>query len=115
MTVRKVVAGSVLAAGLGVAGLFGAGMASADASGTAADATGTNPTLNDAMGFGNVNHMSEGYNDRTGDHNGIGWLRSDQSNPDPSTFAGTNRVRLAGTGDPNTIGYQHPTKVGNGR
>jgi hypothetical protein len=119
MKVRKVVTGSVLAAGLGVAGLLCAGAASADASANATDATGTgtgtDPTLNYAMGFGNVNHMSEGYNDQNGEHNGIGWLRSDQSNPDPNTFAGTNRVRLPGTGDPNTINFQAPTKVGNGR
>ena len=37
------------------------------------------------------------------------------SKGDTSDFAGTNRVRLPGTGDPNTINYQQPTKVGNGR
>ncbi len=95
MNVRKVVAGSVLAAGLCMAGLLGSATAFAD--------NATNPTTQDAMGFGVTNHMQNGYN---GDFNGIGHLRSEQ---DPSEFAGTNRVRDA---DENTINFQTPKGVG---
>jgi hypothetical protein len=108
MTVRKVVAGSVLAAGLGVLGMLGAGSAFADASANATDATGTNPTTQDAMGFGNVNHMSEGWNNG---FNGIGHLRS-VSKGDTSDFAGTNRVKEACKA---CVSLQEPTKVGKGR
>ena len=44
MQIHKVVAGSVLAAGLGVAGLLGSATAFAD--------NATNPTTQDAQGFG---------------------------------------------------------------
>jgi len=64
MNVRKVVAGSVLAAGLGVAGMVGAGMASADVS--------TNDTTADRTGYGIANHIAI-FN---GDQDGIGWTRS---------------------------------------
>jgi hypothetical protein len=79
MKIQKVVAGSVLAAGLGVAGLFGAGMASADVS--------TNGTDNDAWGYGVANHIAN-FN---GDHNGIGWSRS-ESKGDISEIAGVKKV-----------------------
>ena len=107
--IRKVLAGSALAAGLGVAGLLGSATAFADASANATEATSTNPTTQDAMGFGNVNHMSGGWNDG---FNGIGHLRSDQTQPDPNTFAGTNRVKEACSA---CVSFQQPTKVGNGR
>jgi hypothetical protein len=80
MQIHKVVAGSVLAAGLGVAGLFGAGAASADVS--------TNGTDNDAYGYGIANHIAN-FN---GDHDGIGWIRSEQTGAEISSVAGTNRV-----------------------
>jgi|KBSMisStaDraftv2_1062788.scaffolds.fasta_scaffold242047_2 hypothetical protein len=102
MTVRKVVAGSVLAAGLGVAGLLGAGSAFADAA-----AVGSNPSASDTQGFGVTNHMqgdgvhsTTGYN---GDNNGIGHIRSTQTGQEVSGNAGTTRVVDA---DPNTLQYQ---------
>ena len=68
MNVRKVVAGSVLAAGLGVAGLFGSATAFADVT--------DNPTTQDAQGFGVTNHMKNGFNTDNGvPKNGIGWIR----------------------------------------
>ena len=109
MKVRKAVAGSVLAAGLGVAGLFGAGAASADAA-----AVGSNPSASDTQGYGVTNHMQgdgvhsvDGYN---GDANGIGHIRSGQTGQEISSAAGTNWVQTGpadgGTGDPNTLQYQ---------
>src|SRR5215212_10205845 len=53
-----------LAAGLGVAGMVGAGMASADVS--------TNDTTADRTGYGIANHIAI-FN---GDQDGIGWTRS---------------------------------------
>jgi hypothetical protein len=118
MTVRKVVAGSVLAAGLGVAGLFGAGAASADVS--------NNGTTNDAYGYGIANHIAN-FN---GDHNGIGWVRSDrtlQTAEEISGEAGRKKIEdhygvvsTQGSENDATTNYDpisnnHPTKVGNGR
>jgi hypothetical protein len=84
MQIHKVVAGSVLAAGLGVAGLLGAGAASADVT--------NNPSTNDSNGFGITNYMKNGpveggptHNDLDQaaagvvDRNGIGWVRSTQT------------------------------------
>ena len=114
MNVRKVVAGSVLAAGLGVAGLFGSATAFADVT--------DNPTTQDAQGFGVTNHMKNGFNTDNGvPKNGIGWIRSEQTGDQVSNQSGTNRVRIA---DPSTVEEQgawgpinanNPTRVGNGR
>jgi hypothetical protein len=76
MNVRKVVAGSVLAAGLGVAGLFGSATAFADVS--------TNPTISDEHGYGVANHIAN-FN---GDHNGVGWIRSEQTGSEVSALGG---------------------------
>jgi hypothetical protein len=110
MKVRKAVAGSVLAAGLGVAGLIGAGAASADGT-----AVGSNPSLSDTQGFGVTNHMQgdgvhsvDGYN---GDFNGIGHIRSTQTGAEVSGNAGTNRVVAA---DPNTLAYQQADIIASG-
>ena len=99
---KKVITGSILAAGLGVAGLFGAGAASADGT-----AVGSNPSLSDTQSFGVTNHMqgdgvhsTTGYN---GDNNGIGHIRSTQTGQEVSGNAGTTRVVDA---DPNTLQYQ---------
>ncbi|SRR5258705_6685592 len=72
MNVRKVVAGSVLAAGLGVAGLIGAGAASADVT--------NNGTTNDATGYGlaNYNNLAHNADDSLGT---VGSLRSAQTVP----------------------------------
>jgi uncharacterized membrane protein len=88
MNVRKVVTGSILAAGLGVAGLFGAGPAFADVT--------NNPTTNDAHGFGIANHIAN-FN---GDHNGIGWIRSEQTGAQISAGGGADGAYAA---DPNTV------------
>lgn len=80
MKVHKVVAGSVLAAGLGVAGLIGAGAASADVS--------TNGTTNDAYGYGTANYNAN-YKDALGT---LGSIRSTQTGTEISSVAGTNRV-----------------------
>ena len=92
MKVRKVITGSILAAGVGIAGLFGAGAASADGA-----AVGSNPSASDTQGFGVTNHMqgdgvhsTTGYN---GDANGIGAIRSTQTGAQISGAAGTNRVQ----------------------
>jgi hypothetical protein len=108
MHIRTAVAGSVLAAGLGVAGIVGAGAASAEGAGsdnTSANggtATGSNPSISDTQGFGVVNHMqgdgtrvgTDGLpgGDYNGDLNGIGGIRSTQSGAAISSTAGTNRV-----------------------
>jgi len=84
MNVRKVVTGSVLAAGLGVAGLFGPGMASADVS--------INPTTNDAYGYGVANDIHNVIQPAGG--HGVGFRRSDQTQPDPNTFGGVNRIEV---------------------
>jgi hypothetical protein len=100
MQIHKVVAGSVLAAGLGVAGLFGAGAASADGT-----AVGSNPSASDTHGFGITNHMQT----NNGDNTGIGHIRSAQTKGGPdvegsvSSQGGTTRVVDA---DPNTLQYQ---------
>jgi hypothetical protein len=110
MNVRKVVAGSVLAAGLGVAAVMGAGMASADGT-----AVGSNPSLSDTQGFGVTNHMqgdtvhdTDGYN---GNANGIGAIRSAQTGAQVSGNAGTNRVVVA---DPHTLTYQQDDIIASG-
>ena len=105
MKVRKVITGSILAAGVGIAGLFGAGAASADGA-----AVGSNPSLSDTQGFGVTNHMQgdgvhNGGNGYNGDANGIGAIRSAQTGAQISGAAGTNRVQ-APTGDPHTLTYQ---------
>jgi hypothetical protein len=118
MQVRKVVAGTALAVGVGVAGLMGAGMASADSDNVNANggtATGSNPSISDTNGYGIVNHM-QGDGDRVGfdglpggdyngDANGIGGIRSTQTGAQISATTGTNRVQSS-AGDPNTREYQ---------
>ena len=106
MKVRKVITGSVLAAGVGIAGLFGAGAASADGA-----AVGSNPSASDTQGFGVTNHMQgdgvhNGGNGYNGDANGIGAIRSAQTGAQISGAAGTNRVQTGPAGDPNTLNYQ---------
>jgi hypothetical protein len=83
MNVRKVAVGSVLAAGLGVAGLFGAGAASAD--------PGTNGTTNDAHGYGvaNYNNLAHNVDDSLGS---VGSIRSTQTGAEIAAQSGTNRV-----------------------
>jgi hypothetical protein len=116
MNVRKVVAGSVLAAGLGVAGLSGAATAFADVT--------DNPTVNDSTGYGVTNHMKNGFN---GDHHGIGWARSQQTGEEISAIVGdagrdadVNGV-VSHQGDPDNpadfgpINDKNPVRVGNGR
>ena len=98
MQIRRVVTGSVLAAGLGLAGLFGSATAFAD--------NATNPTTNDAQGFAVTNHMNGPWNEG---FNGIGHLRSEQTGAEVSSAAGTNRVREA---DPNTVNWQTPKETG---
>ena len=111
MNVRKVVAGSVLAAGLGVAGLTGAATAFADVT--------DNPTFNDATGFGIANHIHNGFN---GEENGIGHLRSVQKGT-ISEAVGVNSPLADGAfqGSPDSpaafgpINDKNPVRVGNGR
>jgi hypothetical protein len=112
MNVRKVVAGSVLAAGLGVAGIVGAGAASADGT-----AVGSNPSLSDTNGYGVTNHMQgDGVHDSgsgwNGDANGIGAIRSAQTGAQVSAQSGTNRVVTA---DEHTLTWQQEdiSKSGN--
>jgi hypothetical protein len=108
MKVHKIAAGAVFG-GAVLAAMLGAGAAQADStSGNGGQATSTNPTLNDAMGFGVTNHMKgngvdNGGNGYNGDYNGVGNVRSgpDQN---PSSFAG-NRVA---TEIPATVYLQHP-------
>ena len=108
MKVQKIAAGAVFV-GAVLAGMLGAGAAQADSTeGNGGVATSTNPTLNDAMGFGVVNHMKgngvdNGGNGYNGDFNGVGNARRgpDQN---PSSFAG-NRVD---TEIPATVTLQHP-------
>jgi hypothetical protein len=114
MNVRKVAVGSVLAAGLGVAGLIGAGAASADGT-----AVGSNPSLSDTQGFGVTNHMQgdgvhNGGDDYNGAFNGIGHLRSAQPGTGVGSVsgnAGTNRVVVA---DPHTLSYQQEDIMASG-
>src|SRR3954468_17575931 len=80
MNVRKAIAGSVLAGSLGVAGIVGAGMASADVS--------TNDTTNDAYGYGIANHIAN-FN---GDHDGIGWIRSTQTGAEIGSVSGVKKI-----------------------
>jgi hypothetical protein len=84
MDVRKVAAASVLAAGLGVAGLVGAGAASADNT--------DNPTTNDSNGYGITNHMKNGFTEDgptfNNDLNGIGHIRSTQTGAEVSADRG---------------------------
>ena len=126
MTVRKVVTGSILAAGIGVAGLFGAGMASADVT--------DNPTTNDSNGFGVTNHMKNGPAGNEGptfnvdangvEQNGIGWIRSTQTGDLISDRTGVKGrdANLNGIvtdqgnwGPINDNGGKNNVKVGNGR
>ena len=115
MNVRKVVAGSVLAAGLGVAGLFGAGMASADVT--------NNGTTNDSTGFGVTNHMKNAFN---GDHteHRVGTVHQPvrTSRPSWGRRADADARRRQPPGDRNgdeadfgPINDNNPTRVGNGR
>ena len=58
-----------------------------------ADVT-NNKTTNDAQGYCIANHLHNGWTEDTsfnGDHNGIGWIRSEQSGKAISGSAG-NRV-----------------------
>ena len=112
---KKVITGSVLAIGVGMAGLFGAGAASADVT--------NNGTLNDAMGFAVANDIHNFHPDE----NGAGYARAGNKGS-ISEIAGRNRVTeacgecTAEQGDQNDadsdyqpISNNDPTKVGNGR
>ena len=61
MMVRKVVAGSVLAAGLGVAGMIGAGSASADP-GAAVSVSGIHVGIGDASASSTFGNAAAGFN-----------------------------------------------------
>jgi hypothetical protein len=77
MNVRKVAAASVLGAAVSVAGMLGAGMAAADVT--------DNPTINDSNGYGVANAIHN-IIQPAGEHNGIGYLRSDPNQPAPNTI-----------------------------
>ena len=114
MKIRRVVAGSVLAAGLGVAGLLGSATAFADVS--------TNGTVSDEHGYGIANHIAN-FN---GDHNGIGHLRSQMTGTEVSAGGGHRgpAVVVDSQGDnslgdyapiSNNGGLNNGVRVGNGR
>jgi len=76
----------LILAGMAVAMLAVPTIASADVT--------NNGTTNDAQGYCIANHLHNGWSEDTsfnGDHNGIGWIRSEQTGKAISGSAG-NRV-----------------------
>jgi hypothetical protein len=88
---KKLILGLATGAAAVAVTVAGAGMASADVS--------DNGNIKDAHGFGVTNHI----HNNNGDHNGVGWIRSEQTGAQISAQGGFDGAVAA---DPNTVAGQ---------